>query len=289
MKTLFSAVFTLYILALYSQTDTLIYTVVLEDEIYIEKYDSSVVSNSKYTLNNTCYKNGDQLTYDYYYQSNNGKKYKFKPLEVNRSMTYKEKQSAWKFVSIDSLDDQTIDKILLTVDTNYSNILYSFPGFEQSVITYDYLLNDGQKVLFEGTGLVENEYNVWIHPPRNNMFNILEINPFPFIQAPYVIGNKWQWTLNKVSNNWADIRWREWEGIIDVENNYTITDITLVETYLGKMECYIIHATGTSPVGNSSLIAYFNIDIGFVKLDYTNVDSSKLVIEVSKVSSIIKQ
>ena len=121
------------------------------------------------------------------------------------------------------------------------------------------------------------------------MFNILELNPFPFIQIPYEIGNKWQWTLNKVDDHWGDMRWKEWEGIIDVENNYTITDIRTMDTNVGKLECYEIQATGTSPIGSSALTAYFNMDIGFVKLDYTNIDSSRLVLEISKVSSILNE
>lgn len=261
------------------------YVIVLEDEIYVEKYDSTVLTKGKYTDNNECYKAGNKLIYDYYYQDLNGRKYKFEPLEITQEMEYAERQKAWRFVNFDSINEHTIDKVLFTVDTNNNNILYSFPGFDQSVITYDYLTKDGTQALYESTGLVENEKNVWVHPPRNKMFRVLELNPFPFIQAPYEPGNKWSWTLNNIrGSSWGDERWQTWEGIIECTSDYEITGKQPLTTPIGVLECFIIQSTASTPFGKTYLTAYFNMDVGFIKLDYTNIDSTKLVLEVVEIS-----
>ncbi len=173
-----------------SQNDVLPkYEVVLEDEIYVEKYDCSIVFNGKYTENNKCYLAGNKLLYDYYYMDLQGNKFKFQAFPVTVGMSFEEKKKAWRFVNIDSIDESTVMSVSLTVDTNYNHILYSFPGFDQSVILYDYCSLDGSVILNEGTGLIENDKNIWVHPPRSRMFSILELNPFPFIQAPYIVGN----------------------------------------------------------------------------------------------------
>jgi len=53
--------------------------------------------------------------------------------------------------------------------------------------------------MFSMSGTIENEGNVWIHPPRDNYFKIIELNPFPYIKAPYNIGAKWAWKLKIVN------------------------------------------------------------------------------------------
>lgn len=92
---------------------------------------------------------------------------------------------------------------------------------------------------YEKTGLVENEKNVWVHPPRTNFFSMLEFNPFPFIMSPYEIGNKWTWSLN-IGSQWADKKWKTWDGQITNLYTYEIIDKKVVPTKLGNLECYIV-------------------------------------------------
>ncbi|MEM6642611.1 MAG: hypothetical protein AAF616_06500 [Bacteroidota bacterium] len=35
---------------------------------------------------------------------------------------------------------------------------------------------------FQNTGIVENDQNIWLHPPRSSFFRILEICPFPYVR-----------------------------------------------------------------------------------------------------------
>ena len=60
------------------------------------------------------------------------------------------------------------------------------PDYNQTVLSYK-IGNDLRSFM---SGVVENEKNVWIHPPRDEYFKILEINPFPFIKDLTKIGTK---------------------------------------------------------------------------------------------------
>ena len=124
------------------------------------------------------------------------------------------------------------------------------------------------------SGAIENEANVWIHPPRDKYFKILELNPFPYAKAPYEIGTKWTWNLGIV-DHWADERWKVWEGQIENEYDYEITNKRTLKTGIGEIECFVIESNAKSRIGETKLTAYFNTEYGFVKLDYTNIDGSK--------------
>lgn len=120
------------------------------------------------------------------------------------------------------------------------------------------------------------------------MFGVLELNPFPFIMMPYEVGHQWSWTLKKIGSFYGDPRWGEWEGTIDNVVRYEITDEIVLGTRLGDLDCFVIEAVGRNPLGESHLTAYFNMRHGFVRLDYINIDSSKLVMELVSVSSVFE-
>lgn len=133
----------------------------------------------------------------------------------------------------------------------------------------------------EVTGAIENEVNTWIHPPRSSFFQILELNPFPYIKAPYKVGTKWNWKL-EIGDHWSDKRWLEWKGRIENNYDYQITEQTTVSTKVGDLECFVIKAKAKSRIGETELISYFNPDYGFIKLEYKNIDGTKIVLELDK-------
>jgi len=127
--------------------------------------------------------------------------------------------------------------------------------------------------------ILENENMVWIHPPRSYFFKILQINPYPYIKKPFKKGTKWTWEL-EIGSFWGDKRWKEWTGIITNVANYEIVGDTLLSTKLGKMKCYVVQSSAKSELGTTYLTSYFNQTFGFVKLDYTNIDGSKIILEL---------
>jgi hypothetical protein len=255
------------------------YEIIFDEGIYVEKYDSTNVSENRFTANNKTYREGNKLVFDYYYEDLKGNKYKFQEIEGAGELNFKEMVKAWFFVPIDSVNEKTIDKVILTVKYGLKPMIKNNPDYNQTVISFNYPQISGKQTFSSSTGLIENEKNIWVHPPRDRFFRILEINPFPFIQAPYKIGNKWNWSLG-IGSFWGDERWKTWEESIENKYEYEIVDHKIIRTEIGELKCYIVQSTATSSIGQTHLTAYFNMDIGFVKLEYTNIDSTKTVLEL---------
>ena len=189
--------------------------VIDEDGITVEKTDSAKQYDEVYNANNVIYTVGKKFTYSYYYQNSRGEKFLIKrgkaALQPAGHSTYD-----WEFVNPEKKDNETVNHLILKPSSGNPFKKY-FPDYNQTAISYEYLMNNGQSLTNETTGAIENEMNVWIHPPRNNFFRILELNPFPYIKAPYKIGTKWKWKL-KIGDSWSDKRWKEWKG--EIENIY---------------------------------------------------------------------
>lgn len=256
------------------------YTIIL-DGVYVEQFDSTNTASDRYTIDNKIYKGGNKYTYDFYYEDLVKKKYVFKEVKGASEVPFLERVKAWVLVPIDSIDNHTITQVNLTVKPDLKQKPSRAPNYSQTVIAYDYPQKNGEQKFNERTGLIENPKNVWMHPPRKKLFRILELNPFPFIQAPYKVGEKWSWSL-KIGSFWGDKRWKTWENPITNEYEYEITAIKKIDSKIGLLKCYEIKSIAKSELGQTMLTTYFNVKHGFVKLNYTNIDSTKIVFELIK-------
>lgn len=248
------------------------YKLVEMNGVLVEQFDSTIIDENKYNYNNNIYNIGSSL------------KYKFEHItQKNEVKLFKNTHNGarWEFVDAKNADSTTIKTIEISV-ANGNSIARDFPDYNQTVIHYKL----GKENTFSKTGAIENEGNVWIHPPRKNYFEILELNPFPYIKAPYKIGTKWTWKL-KIGDHWANKQWKVWNGEIENKYNYEITDKVTLKTNLGDMDCFEITSIATSRLGETKLVAYFNLIYGFVKLDYTNIDGSKTILELIEHSESI--
>lgn len=249
------------------------------DGIVVEKIDTTNKDENRYNLNNKIYKVGRKFSFNYHYEDKNGDKFLMTKGNVISDRTYD-----WKFENIKNQDSSSVNLIILKVKSGLSPFIQYYPDYNQTVILYDFQMINGEFWNNEMTGVIENSKNIWMHPPRMELFKILELNPFPYIKAPYEVGNKWNWQLN-FGDHWADKRWLEWKGGNLNKYNYQIIDKTTITTKLGDLECYVIDSEATSNLGSTKLTSYFNETYGFVRLDYTNIDRSKIVIEINEVSS----
>ncbi|NER10432.1 hypothetical protein GWK09_07880 [Muriicola jejuensis] len=242
------------------------YTLVDDNGIIIEKFDSTVTDENKFTRNNLIFREGVSFHY------------KFEHLDKDNQrnfFTYMDSLSYWHFVPETEVDNNTIQKVIISVKKGLQGFDKHIPDYSQTIIGYSYpTQNNYMGSISSASGVIENEANVWMHPPRDLYFEILELNPFPFIKAPYEIGTKWQWSL-KIGDHWADGRWKLWSGTIENKYDYEITDLKDIETPFGKLECFVIDGSANSRIGDTHLRAYFNETYGFVRLEYTNIDGSK--------------
>lgn len=279
MKIIKLLTFILLNISCYAQKNLDKYTID-EDGIAVEKKDSTKQYDEVYNANNIIYNVGKNFTYSYFYQNTEGQKFlikRSKPiLQPEGYSTYD-----WEFINLEKIDSETVTHLILKPKLG-NPFGVDDPDYNQTAIGYEYLMKNGESLTMEVTGAIENEMNLWMHPPRSNFFQILELNPFPYIKAPYKIGTKWYWKLN-IGDYWSDKRWLEWKGRIENVYNYEIKENKTISTKLGNLECYIVLATAKSKIGETELISYFNPKFGFVKLEYKNIDGTKTVLELEKV------
>ena len=259
------------------------YELALEDGLYVEKFAPEVTDENRYNSNNTIYKPCRAFIYDYYYEDLNGDKFLIEREKGDDSFDTDDRQK-WSFVPKDEPNRRTVVQVKKTVRSGLEPFTDVIPDYNQTIIKFSGIQKNGKCKEREETGLIENEMNVWTHPPRYGLFAMLEFAPFPFIQAPYEIGNTWIFDYITINGeNWSDPRWLEFEGQINIVSAYEITDIKTINTAFGELECYEITGIATNPHGEATLIAYFNTTRGFVKLDYTNIDGTKMMLELVEI------
>jgi hypothetical protein len=261
----------------YSQTTKEKY--ILDDVgIMVENFEKSNQDDDKYSKDNKIYTIGKKFYYTYYYENMKGDKFLIEKGEEIKKEGYS--VFGWRFIEIAKQNAQTLKNIVLKPISG-NPFEEQIPDYNQTGISYEYLMNNNLPLTMEVTGAIENEVNTWIHPPRSSFFQILELNPFPYIKAPYKVGTKWNWKL-EIGDHWSDKRWLEWKGRIENNYDYQITEQTTVSTKVGDLECFVIKAKAKSRIGETELISYFNPDYGFIKLEYKNIDGTKIVLELDK-------
>jgi hypothetical protein len=237
---------------------------------------------NRYTEDNEIYQTNNVYYFSYQYVTKRGEKLYFQPIyetyitiEDEKEVEKRFRSPLWEFIPEENLSDEVVIAFQMHVLPNVCNGV-------QSCIEFRYKAHNGEFAFQGTTGLIENEKNIWLHPPRSYFFTILQLNPFPFIQKPYEKGNQWYWSL-KMGDKWGDHRWKEWEGTIENQYVYEITDTnSMIQTHLGALNCYKIDSYAENELGKTYLTAYFNETYGFVRLEYINIDGSTLDIELYK-------
>jgi len=138
----------------------------------------------------------------------------------------------------------------------------------------------------EGTGILENDSLLFMHPPRHSQYAILEYCPFPQIQFPLYVGESWNFNL-KVGEIWLKAIKRKAEGKTIVQSNYSVTGkISWYCPFLKKnIDCYEIKATANTKFGNTSLQAYFSEIYGFVYLGYATLNDDRFVFTLRSITT----
>ncbi|MCC6723329.1 MAG: hypothetical protein IT258_02375 [Saprospiraceae bacterium] len=246
---------------------------VLDDCVYREylaSFDSLIETGSttydyksnECNLDNQIFLPGQEFIYDYYYRRD-GQSYKF---------DFSNRETG--LASCDYRLDNTVFSF------SYKIMSGQFMG--QTRAWYGYYGPRDTIQNFEISGIIENKMNLWLHPPRSEMFQMLEIAPFPFIRFPLEVGTTWTDSLG-IGDHYSDHRWAKWEGSIVNQTQRKITGKDIVSTAFGKLLCYVVKSWSTNSLGTTSLASYFNEQYGFVRLEYGNIDGSELIANLVKV------
>jgi hypothetical protein len=242
--------------------------------IYIENPSPTDSNPDRYTIDNRAYKLNRKFIFDYYIIKGTDTLKMVAPRMTGPDSDF---QREWSLISKSDKHEDKIETISITVLPGIGNDNQTMLKYE-----YQYVPDLGYSTFSSTSGGIENEMNTWLHPHRDKYFMILELNPFPFIQQPFEIGNKWTWTL-EIGDYWKDRRWKTWTGSITNNYEYEIIGKETLRTKIGEMDCWVVQGTATSSIGSTGLIGYYNEDNGFVKLDYINIDKSRLTIEIKDI------
>jgi hypothetical protein len=249
-----------------AQNEFNIVSFIEEDGIEIEVIDTAISDENKFNADNKILVPGRLFIYSFQHIDTLGNVWYFKENDDN-----------WKFIKKNNTDSNTVKTVHIGVLAGNPMSKY-VPDYNQTSLKYPLPPIKSYSM----SGGIENEKNIWIHPPRDLYFSILETNPFPFVKFPCKVGEKWNWSL-KIGSSWGDSRWKTWTGTLNNSIEYEITEKTNIETPLGEIEVFIVKSTALNSIGQSSLISYFNPDFGFVKLAYVNIDGSKTNLELIEI------
>lgn len=233
---------------------------VIEEGIFVEKFDPSVTDENRYNLDNVVFKVGRTFVYDYTYTDKEGKEFYF---EGGRD--------GWNFAPKGTDRYYVVKQVHIKVLPGLEPMIQTIPDYNQTLLNFSCPPNTDYTI----SGVVENYKNIWMHPPREALFRILELNPFPFIQAPYEVGHTWDWELD-VDQKWGDPRWATWEGSITNKYTYEIVEEKKLDTAFGELDCMIIHADANSQLGKTSMVAAFHPEYGFVDMKFVNIDGTQM-------------
>jgi len=172
-----------------------------------------------------------------------------------------------------------VDTLVLTsFGPDRRKIVYTFPTAhytlhaEQINLGYSY---DAHSAPNNSSGVFEHDSLLWIHPPREGVYAVLELSPYPYVQLPAKIGHQWSWELG-VGDQWGNPQWVTWRGDIQVKSQYQITGQQWLTTPLGALHCWVVRAQASSPVGTSSLDMWYHPAYGFVRLNYLTVQGKSV-------------
>lgn len=240
--------------------------------LYAE-YPAADLENLPFTKDNRIYRGGNTYRFAFTYQS---------PTGEDLSFAFAEKAEKGKFPWTFKKKTPDCPDCIVAVEMQVKptdKVKYQ-SGYHQTDICYTYLTRTGAlNYPAQNTGLIENDCNVWLHPPRSGLFRVLELNPFPHIKKPYEVGHSFESAL-KIGSHWQDERWREWEGSITNQTTYRIFENAVLHVAGSDISCLITEAKAGSELGNTYLKTWFNDTIGFVKYEYTNIDGSKIMLEL---------
>lgn len=206
------------------------------------------------------------------YQLKAAKNNQLHKFEVNR-------RGDWRLVPAGKRSNgpwQKVDELVMEVVDGFGP--YD-QDFNQTVIKYSYRISGKKDTNEFFTGLVENGANVWLHPLRKDLFEILALNPYPFVQRPLEVGKRFDFEL-PVHENWSNPEWKKWYGTLENNCKYEIVKKRKVDLAFGVRTPFAVMSECENEIGSTGLVAYFDEEMGFVKLDYRNIDDSWLSLEL---------
>lgn len=132
-------------------------------------------------------------------------------------------------------------------------------------------------------GVIENNSMLWSHPPRQGIYTVLELSPYPYLKLPVAAGKQWTWDLT-VGDQWNNAQWASWHGDMLVRSSYHVVGQQAIQTKFGLLSCWVVQAKATCSVGNSTLDIFYHPAYGFIRLNYQTITGSRILFTLIKTS-----
>ena len=199
-------------------------------------------------------------------------------LKESRDLLYSKNNTEYVFQATYSLDNDStfIDTINLVCT---GEVLEWDTLKKQKGIKWESLCN--KRFLESLTGIVEDNNELWIHPPRFYIYSILELSAFPYINFPLKIGKKWEWSID-VGDTWLKKVDIKGDKLTNFTHSYIVKNENMIASNFGNLNCYIINATTTSSLGISTSKFYYNHKYGFVEMTFNNINETILHFKLIK-------
>lgn len=231
--------------------------------LFGQQYNGLVLEKTRVDKNNRIYMDGSSFVYRVSITTEGAGRY-------IRSM------GAEAFQLTDQREEAQVKEVRLSVMKPRP---FQRTNKHQTEICYSY---EPEPTFTSNTGLVENEVNCWLHPPRNGFFAALQTCPYPYVKLDQPVGYTWADSMS-IANHWADSAWGTWQGRLLLTYDYRIIGTETIRSELGEIPCMVIEATANSAVGRSTLVAHFSNAYGFVVLDYSLFNGTRVKLSLTKV------
>lgn len=135
------------------------------------------------------------------------------------------------------------------------------------------------------TGIYEEEECIWLHPPRQDAFSILEYSPWPHICFPVQENPGWNKEFIP-GPNWINEKYnigRNTKLSFTYKNKGSV--VQRLKFLNKEVTCWQIDAVSVKSEYPSSFSGLFNAEYGFIRMEFRNVDHSLITLELSQVES----
>lgn len=234
----------------------------LFSQVFSQEYDGVYIEKFNVDKDNVVYKVGNSFYFDYHI--------------IRGNDTLKMKKYEKRTFTLLPWNHDSIQLHVIPIKI----VKPPFPGFLRRAnphqTDYESKYTVGKSKIYIRTGVVENEKNVWIHPPRFGYFQSLETCPFPYYIKNVAPNFQWKDSM-LVGNHWSNPEWGIWNDNMLMKYTYTYVGQVIIETAFGEISCHKINAVADCEIGQSELIAYFSDKYGFVKLEYTLANKTRII------------
>jgi hypothetical protein len=133
------------------------------------------------------------------------------------------------------------------------------------------------------TGVVVSEDSIWMHPPRNGLFSILEGNAFPCVYPNDSIHQKRTITIRANPKDWFQLDGLDSVGVVSFFSEYVRLEDSLFTLGNETEKAFHYQAITTSPLGNSLSEFYYTQKWGFVRMRFETLRNERIDMELANI------